>query len=146
MMRKSLALLLGALMVLALSLGTAAAEVKQPVGEVSLNSKSIAIGIGVNWGSGTLTYQGNKYPFSVEGLSVADLGIASVSAVGEVYDLKKVEDFAGTYTAVKAGIALGGGAEGVTMSNEHGVIVNLQATQVGIKLSLALQGMVIKMK
>ena len=45
-----------------------------PSGTVTISSKSVALGIGVSWGDGTLTMGGKTYPFSVEGLSVADPG------------------------------------------------------------------------
>jgi hypothetical protein len=68
-------------------------------GTVSVESKAVALGVGVSWGDGTLTYRGKQHKFSVEGLSVLDLGVSKVSAKGEVSDLKKLEDFAGTYVA-----------------------------------------------
>src|SRR5437899_4061987 len=76
-------------------------------GKVALESKSVALGVGVSWGDGVLEYKGKKYPFTVEGLSVVDLGVAKVSARGDVKNLKKVEDFAGTYVAAGAGGAIG---------------------------------------
>ena len=33
-----------------------------------LSGGSFALGIGVNWGSGTLTYKGKDYPVKVKGL------------------------------------------------------------------------------
>jgi len=53
-------------------------------GKVTLESKSVAIGVGVSWGDGVLEYRGKKYPFSVEGLSVVDLDVSKVSAQGDV--------------------------------------------------------------
>src|SRR5260221_14259784 len=64
-----------------------------PSGTVKLTSKAVAIGIGVSWGDGTLSYGGKNYTFSVDGLSVADLGISSVTTSGEVFNLTKVSDF-----------------------------------------------------
>ena len=66
-----------------------------PSGTVTLSSKAVAIGVGVSWGDGVLTVNGKTYPFSVEGLSVADLGISSVTTSGEVFNLKNVADFSG---------------------------------------------------
>ena len=115
-------------------------------GKVSLESKSVAIGVGVSWGDGVLEYQGKKYPFTVEGLSVIDLGVSKVSASGDVKNLKKVEDFAGNYTAAGAGAAVGGGAGAAAMKNQNGVEMNLVATTQGVKLSLAAAGVSIKLK
>jgi hypothetical protein len=115
-------------------------------GKVSLESKSVAIGVGVSWGDGVLEYQGKKYPFTVEGLSVIDLGVSKVSASGDVKNLKKVEDFAGNYTAAGAGAAVGGGAGAAAMKNQNGVEMNLVATTQGVKLTLAAAGVSIKLR
>jgi len=63
-----------------------------PSGTVKLTSKSIAVGIGVTWGDGTLTFGGKSYPFSVEGLGLLDLGVSDVTTSGEVFNLKNVVD------------------------------------------------------
>jgi hypothetical protein len=91
----------------------------------------VAIGVGVTWGGGTLTYEGNSYAFSVSGLSVADLGIASIRSTGEVFDLNKLSDFSGNYAAGEAGIAIAGGPSDVVMKNENGVVIRLHGTQQG---------------
>jgi outer membrane immunogenic protein len=67
-----------------------------------------------------LTYQGKEYPFSVQGLSAGDIGASSAEAAGDVYGLKKLEDFNG-YTSTSAGAAVGGGGGAATMRNQNGV-------------------------
>jgi len=47
-----------------------------------LSGGSVAAGVGVDWASGTLTYQGKHYPVSVKGLSVGDVGVTSIEASG----------------------------------------------------------------
>ena len=115
-------------------------------GKVTLESKSVAIGIGVSWGDGVLEYQGKKYPFTVNGLSVLDLGISKVSARGDVAKLKKVEDFSGNYVAAGAGVTVGGGASAIALKNQNGVEMTLTATTQGVKLALATGGLDIKLK
>src|SRR5262245_33462124 len=115
-------------------------------GKVSLESKSIALGIGVSWGDGVLEYRGKKYPFTVEGLSVVDLGISKVTARGDVKNLKKVEDFAGNYVAAGAGATVGGGAGVAALKNQNGVEMALTATTQGVKFALATAGIDIKLK
>lgn len=115
-------------------------------GKVTLESKSVAIGIGVSWGDGVLEYQGKKYPFTVNGLSVLDLGISKVTARGDVAKLKKVEDFSGNYVAAGAGVTVGGGASAVALKNQNGVEMTLTATTQGVKLALAAAGVDIKLK
>ena len=115
-------------------------------GKVTLASKSVAIGIGVSWGDGVLEYQGKKYPFTVNGLSVLDLGISKVTARGDVAKLKKVEDFSGNYVAAGAGVTVGGGASAIALKNQNGVEMTLTATTQGVKLALAAAGVDIKLK
>jgi hypothetical protein len=115
-------------------------------GKVTIESKSVAIGVGVSWGDGVLQYKGKKYSFTVDGLSVIDLGVSKVSARGDVTNLKKLEDFAGTYTAAGAGGTVGGGAAVAALKNQNGVEMKLTATTQGVKFALAGAGVTIKLK
>ena len=117
-----------------------------PSGTVKLTSKSVAIGVGVTWGDGTLTMGGKTYPFSIEGLGVADLGVSDVSSSGEVFNLKNVADFSGTYLAGEAGIAIDKGPTDTIMKNTKGVVLRLHGTQKGARLTLAAQGVTLKLK
>ena len=117
-----------------------------PSGTVSISSKSVAIGVGVSWGDGTLNYGGRTYTFSLQGLSVLDLGISTITSTGEVFNLKSASDFSGNYAAGEAGIAIAGGQNDVIMKNEHGVVIRLHGTQQGVKFTLAPQGVAIKLK
>ena len=125
---------------------TGMASDAKPSGTVSIQTKAVALGIGVQWGSGVLKFQGKEYVFKVNGLSVVDIGISQVSAVGDVFSLNKIEDFAGTFTAADAGIAVGGGVGAVAMKNQNGVVMKLTSTQKGVKLKLAAEGIKIQMK
>lgn len=118
----------------------------KPVGTVTIESKSIALGVGVSWGDGKLTYQGKEHAFSINGLSVVDLGISKATAAGEVLNLKKLSDFSGNYVAAQASAAVGGGAGTVTMKNHHGVVMQLTGTETGVKLTLAAKGIDVKLK
>jgi hypothetical protein len=121
-------------------------EARKPSGRVTMESKSVAAGIGVTWGDGKLTFKGKEYPFTIEGLSVVDWGISRVSAAGDVYNLTDVSKFPGTYAAAEAGFTLAGGAGGITMRNSEGVVINLRSTSRGASLTLGPAGLVIKMK
>ena len=135
-----------ATLVLALSVAVTVGAQDKPSGTVRIESKSIAVGIGVSWGDGKLTYQGKDYEFSVNGLSVVDVGISKVTATGQVFDLKKVEDFSGNYVAAGAGVTVGGGASAIALKNQNGVEMTLTATTQGVKLALATAGVDIKLK
>lgn len=123
-----------------------AADAPDPSGTVRISSSAVAAGVGVTWGDGTLNYRGQTYAFSVNGLSVVDLGISTVTATGEVSNLNRIEDFSGNYAAGEAGIALAGGPSDVIMKNENGVVLRLHGTQQGVRLTLAAQGVSLKLK
>jgi hypothetical protein len=124
---------------------TAMAKDAQPSGTVSIELTSVAVGIGGEWGHGVLTFQGKEYKFKMNGFSVVDVGVSKISATGHVYHLKNVSDFAGTFSAAEAGIAIGAGAGASTMKNQNGVVMNLTSKKSGIKFKLAAEGVKIEM-
>jgi hypothetical protein len=63
---------------------------RTPTATLKLKSKSVALGAGVSWGDGALTFQGKDYPFSVSELSLLDLGASSVNGTGKVYNLNNL--------------------------------------------------------
>ena len=90
------------------TLATALAKDTTPSATIKLSGGSVAAGVGVDWGRGTLTYQGKEYPISVKGVSVGDVGVTSIEASGKVFHLKSLREFDGNYTTVDAQIGLGG--------------------------------------
>jgi hypothetical protein len=109
-----------------------------PDATLRLSTGGFALGIGVNWGSGTLTYKGKNYPVKVKGLSVGRVGATSSSAYGEVFNLKHLQDFNGHYNVGGAGtrgVTLGSGKAGTLMTNQAGVIVRLSTTQKGVDVN-----------
>ena len=126
---------------LALPAATALAkETRKPDATFELTEGSVGVGIGYSWGGGTLTYKGNKHKFKVTGLSAGDVGARSVTATGDVYNLKKLEDFNGTYTSAQAGATVGGGGGVAIMRNQNGVEIRAKATTQGIGLKLGVEG------
>jgi hypothetical protein len=114
-----------------------AADAKQPAGTVSIEEKQFGLIIGGSKGSGSLTFEGKEYPFKLTGLSAGlNIGLSKMSASGEVYDLKKVSEFPGTYTKLDASVALGGGMGGLRLKNENGVIMTLHSRTKGLDLNL----------
>jgi len=119
----------------------ARSEEEKASATLSLEVKSVAVGIGWTWGGGTLDYAGKKHRFKIDGLSVNAAGAERVDATGYVYHLKKLEDFPGTYTAVEASGAAGGGAGIATMRNERGVRITLHSKSQGISAQAGPEGM-----
>ena len=115
-------------------------------GTFTVETKSIAVGVGVSWGDGVLEYRGQKYPFSVDGLSLVDLGVSKVTAQGKVENLKQLEDFSGNYVLAGAGGAAGGGAGVAALKNQKGVEMALTATAQGVRFALPKGGISVKLK
>ena len=142
----SVILLMGALLVGLI--GSAVGQEKEKKsppnlsGTLTATATSVAIGVGWSWGEGTLTLlNGSQHHFKMSGLDVVAVGMKQASVVGKVYNLKKIEDFEGTYSKATAGISVGGGAAASTMQNQHGVVINLTGTGQGIDVRLAASGM-----
>ena len=141
------AAILAAVLLGSLAVAAGAEDSLGPVsGTLRIESSEVAAGIGVSWGQGVLTVDGVDHPFSLSGLTVADVGVARVTATGEVYGLRKLEDFNGTYHGVTLGIAVGGGSEFVAMKNENNVYIKMRAGQQGLRLSLATEGVRLRLE
>jgi len=139
-------IIFAAALVAVFAVNAAAAEGKKPSGKVTIESRSIAAGIGVTWGDGKLNFQGKEYPFSIDGLTLVDFGIAKATASGEVYDLTDLSKFDGNYVAAEAGFTLAGGMGGMVLRNQNGVVMHVHSTTQGAKLQLGTSGLTIKLK
>ena len=62
------------------------------------------------------------------------------TAKGTVFDLRKLEDFSGTYLAGGGGATVFGGGEAAIMKNQNGVVVELTTSNVGVSFKLAAAG------
>jgi hypothetical protein len=103
--------------------------------------------IGVGGGDGVLTFRGNKYPFTVSGMSIgATIGASTTQFVGRALNLRSPGDIQGTYGVIGAGGALAAGAGGVQLQNEKGVILQLHGPKVGVELSAAVGGVTIALR
>ena len=128
------------LLVLGLMMGFmfAAENESKPDATLRLSGGAFALGVGFSWGSGTLTYKGKDYPVKVNGLSVGKVGMTSVSAHGEVFNLKHLQDFNGHYNVGAEGtrgVTIVKGKAGTLMSNQAGVTVRIAATQTGLDVN-----------
>ena len=114
----------------------------EPSGTVEFDVTSIKLIAGAQWGSGTLRYQGKDYPLKVKALSVGGVGYKEVKGSGNVYDLNRLEDFAGKYGGGTVGATAGtAGAGVVTLENGKRVVLQLSVTDSkGLQLSVGLEG------
>lgn len=122
------------------------ADDAKPDATVTLKGGSVAVGIGYTWGHGDLNYRNNSHEFSIKGVSVVDVGATNFTAAGQVYNLKNLSDFSGNYAAAGAGITIAGGGTATYLKNEHGVVIKLIATDVGLKFKLSADGVHVSLK
>lgn len=103
---------------------------------LEFNGGSAAAGVGVSWGAGVIKFQGRSYAFKVNGLAVGDVGLSKASASGEAFNLKKLEDFNGNFTAVGTGLTVAGGGAVAAMKNQNGVVIHVKSTTRGAKVTI----------
>src|SRR5215475_10024583 len=102
--------------------------------------------VGVSGGKGALHFEGHAYPLTIGGVSVgATAGVSKAELLGQVHNLHRLQDIEGTYTAAQAGLALGGGEKITKLQNGHGVELEVRGKQIGIEISLDLNGMQISL-
>jgi hypothetical protein len=121
--------------------GLAGGQPKKPDATLTLSEGSVAAGVGYTWGKGQLSYKGKTYPIKVDGLSVGEVGITRATARGSVFNLRKFEDFSGTYVSGAAEATVGGGAGATVMKNQNGVVIELKSTTQGANLKLGPEGL-----
>jgi hypothetical protein len=110
---------------------------KAPSGYVNMEEVSIAYLGEAGGGKGTLTYQGRTYPFEIAGLGGGGVGISTVDASGEVYNLTDVAQFPGAYAEGRYGAVIGDASTGdLWLENNAGVAMHLKAKREGLMLSL----------
>jgi hypothetical protein len=126
----------------------ASAADKKPDGTVTIDETQVALLVGGSMGGGKLTYQGKTYDFKLGGLTAgANVGISKMQAAGEVYDLKDISKFPGTYTKLDASATAGGGVGALHLKNQNGVIMKLTSRSQGVQLNVgSASGVKVEMK
>ena len=103
--------------------------------------------VGIGGGRGTLVFQGKRYPLRVGGLSFgATIGASKAELSGRAHNLRRATDIAGTYTALGAGVAAGGGASSVRLQNSKGVVLELSGRNIGLELNTSVGGVEISLR
>jgi hypothetical protein len=124
-----------------------ASSLAQAPGYVRVKLVKAGVMVGAGGGSGVLTYRGRDYPFNVSGVSLGVTAGGSVSRLeGWASGIKEVGDFAGSYSSVGAGGALVGGAGGVRVENEKGVVITLRGPKAGMEFAANLSRIAISLK
>ncbi len=136
-------------MLLAPSLLLAAASPRQdPNPDATVEIEEVRIGLFVVSGSiggGRLRFRGEVYRFSIDGIGVAGFGVSGIQAQGEVFNLRRVEDFAGHFDVDAAETARGPErtVRVRSLRNAKGVLMRLRDTRSGAILELAPSGVTV---
>ena len=134
------------LVTLFMLISVASAEDEKPDAILQLSQSSLALVLGYTWGSGSLAYADKTYRVEVDGFSVLAIGFVKAEATGEVFNLKKVEDFNGTYMAASIEGTVVAGAGATTMQNQNGVVIKLFTTTEGLNVKVSPEGVRLNLK
>jgi hypothetical protein len=116
-------------------------------GTVRLTIYKAGFIIGGSGGSGSLNFQGRTYRLSVGGLDYGLLfGGSKTVLTGTVRNINRPSDVAGVYGAAGAGLAVGGGARAIVLTNQKGAILELSGKQVGLLANVDLSGLAITLE
>jgi hypothetical protein len=103
--------------------------------------------IGGSGGGGVLNFRGRNYALSAGGLDYGLVFGGSKTVLrGRVSHIDRPSDVAGVYGAAGAGLAVGGGARAIVLSNQKGAVLELSGRQVGLMANVDLSGLAITLK
>ncbi len=103
--------------------------------------------IGGSAGGGTLNFRGRNYPLSVGGIDYGLVfGGSKTFLRGRVSNINRPSDVAGVYGAAGAGLAVGGGARAIVLTNQKGAVLELAGRQVGLMANADLSGLAITLR
>ena len=116
-------------------------------GTVSLTIYKAGWIIGGSGGGGTLNFRGRNYALSAGGIDYGLVfGGSKTMLRGRVSNINNPSDVAGVYGAAGAGLAVGGGARAIVLTNQKGAVLELSGRQVGLMANVDLSGLAITMR
>jgi hypothetical protein len=116
-------------------------------GSVSLTIYKAGWIIGGSGGGGVLSFRGRRYGLSTGGLDYGLVfGGSKTMLRGRVSNIYRPSDVAGVYGAAGAGLAVGGGARAIVLTNQKGAVLELSGRQVGLMANADLSGLAITLK
>lgn len=122
-----------------------AAEGEAPDASIEIQQVRVGVAaIGVLVGGGRLRSGGKEYGFTVRGLALDGVGVASLAVRGEVFGLQRVEDFPGLYTEDATDSPGGAGAR--RLRNAAGAELRLWVERSGGPLRLSEAGITIELR
>ena len=120
-----------------------------PDGSIVIEQLRVGIlAVGAAVGGGRLRFRGEEHSFSVRGLEFGSVGVTSLSASGEVFNLRRLEDFPGRYEERVAARPPGGegGPETRFLRNAAGVELRLRTDRAGGQWRVGQAGVTIELR
>ena len=117
-----------------------------PSARISIETMQASYYGSASAGTGQLHYQGVTRDFTIASAGAGGTGAQSISATGEVYNLRSLSDFPGTYTGLRSGLTLFRGKMYERLKNEKGAVIYLTGKTKGISSSSGLDKVVITLK
>jgi hypothetical protein len=133
---------------LALFAGGLAYEAQADTGTVRVVFTKGGFIVGVGGGEGVLYFRGQRYPFTVSGMSVGfTIGASTTQFQGQALHLRTASDIQGSYSVIGGGGALAAGAGGVSLqNNQTGAVLQLAGGKIGVEVSASVGGVTIALK
>jgi len=140
--------------IVTLAAGPAAAQQRgrpdpNPDGSVEIEQVRVGVlAVGASVGGGRLRFRGEEHRFTVRGIEFGSLGVSSLSARGEVFNLRRIEDFAGRYAERTAPRPPGSpaGPETRFLRNPAGVELRLRTDRAGGQWRIGEAGVTIELR
>ena len=122
-----------------------------PNPDASIEIEQVRVGVlavGASVGGGRLRFRGEEHRLTVRGIEFGSVGVATLSARGEVFNLRRLEDFPGRYTERVAPRAQGtpSGPDTRFLRNAAGVELRLRTDRSGGQLRFNEAGVTIELR
>jgi hypothetical protein len=114
-----------------------------PDATADFEGKQLRLIAGGAKGKGVLHYKGKDYPFTMSGVSVGGVGYTEAHGTANVYFLKSIEDFPGTYQGIGAGAAAGPSKGANTFQSMKEVVITTKSKGEGVALNLGVSSVTI---
>lgn len=94
-----------------------ATTTRAEAGTIHLNISKVGVVVGVDGGSGILTFNGHHYRLTLGGIRAGTIRVSGAELIGTVSRLGRSEDIAGIYTVASASVEVAGGGKVATLKN-----------------------------
>jgi len=123
-----------------------------PNPDASIEIEQVRVGVlavGASVGGGRLHFRGEEHRFTVRGLEFGSVGVSALSARGEVFGLRRLQDFPGRYTetvAPRQRVEGQAGPETRWLRNAAGIEIRLRTERTGGQFRVNEAGITIELR